>query len=93
MYFAAMWLNASAKDDRKRERRQFKIEKSRHRDKMRRSHEIENTVRSSAITRAPSDYMSDNDKTPVRKRRRTRSIIKYPDGTIETRETVTEIIP
>ena len=91
--FGSMWLDASAKDDRERERRHFEIEESRHRDNMRRSHEIEDKIRSSAITRASSDYMSDKDKTPAKKRQRTRSIIKYPDGTIETRETITEIIP
>ena len=95
--FGSMWLDASAKDDRDREIRRFNIEESRHRDMVRRSCEIETTVHDrmdslentvcSEITKASSAH----GKTPVRKRRRTRSVLRYTDGTVEGREVITEI--
>lgn len=100
--FGSMWLDASAKDDRDREIRRFNIEESRHRDMMRRSCEIETTVHDrmdsledtvcSAITKSSSALMEGmRGKTPARKRRRTRSVLRYTDGTVEGREVITEI--
>lgn len=84
--FGSMWLDASAKDDRDRERRQYNIEESRHRDLMRRSYETEDSVRS-AVNDAAQKLSESTKECPGRKRR-TRSVIHYTDGTVEGREVI-----
>lgn len=84
--FGSMWLDASAKDDRDRERRQFNIEESRHRDLMRRSYEAEHSV-CSAVGDA-AQKLSESTKERSGRKRRTRSVIRYTDGTVEGREII-----
>lgn len=92
MLLLSMYLDASAKDDRDRERRQFNIEESRHKEALRRSCELEDTV-CSAVTRAASELMEAQAKESgcVHKRRRVRTLVRRSDGTAVGREVLTEV--